>query len=137
MAGAPMLAARAALRSGVGMVNLVVAPNSVRVVQESEPYALAAPWPASDDEIDQSILKWADAVAIGPGLGRGDDSRRLLERVLRCWRGPTLLDADAVTLFEGNGDDLATRLAGRPALLTPHPVEFARLSGAKTDDVLA
>jgi NAD(P)H-hydrate epimerase len=137
MAGASVLAGRSALRSGIGMVKIVVAPASVRVIQETEPYALAAAWPSNDSALDASILKWADAVVIGPGLGRGDESRAVLERVLTNWRGPTLLDADAITLFENRAADLAALLRNRPALLTPHPLEFARIAGTKADEVLA
>ena len=137
MAGAAVLAARGAFRSGIGMVKLVVAPASLAPIQESEPQALAAAWPPDDAVVERDISKWADAVAIGPGLGRGDDSRVLLERVLRVWRGPVLLDADALTLFEGQADRLAALLAGRPALLTPHVVEFGRLAGMSAGQVLA
>lgn len=137
MAGAAILAARAALRSGIGMVKLVVAAASVPVIQEVEPHALAASWPADDAGVDEEIGKWADAVVIGPGLGRDDESRALLDRVLRRWNGPVLLDADAITLFEKRASDLAALLAGRPSLLTPHPAEFARLSGTSVDRVLA
>jgi hydroxyethylthiazole kinase-like uncharacterized protein yjeF len=136
MAGAAILAARAALRSGVGMVKLVVAQQSLPVIQEAEPHALAAEWGDSDSAVDEHIVNWADALVIGPGLGRDDDSRRVLDRVLRRWRGPTLLDADAITLFEKRTSDLATLLDGRPALLTPHPAEFARLSGSSVERVL-
>jgi hydroxyethylthiazole kinase-like uncharacterized protein yjeF len=135
MAGATVLAARAAMRSGIGMVKLVVSPDSLAAVQESEPYALGAAWPTDDATVDREI-GWADAVIIGPGLGRGNESRAVLERVLRLWKGPTLLDADAVTLFEGNARALATLLAGRPSIITPHPVEFARLAGVDVRHVL-
>lgn len=137
MAGAAILAARAALRSGIGMVKLVVAPASLPVIQEAEPHALAAIWPTSDTGVDEEIGKWADAVVIGPGLGRHDDSRALLERVLSRWKGPTLLDADAITLFENRASELASLLGGRPSLLTPHPAEFGRIVGATVDRVLA
>jgi NAD(P)H-hydrate epimerase len=136
MAGASVLAARAAMRSGVGMVKLVVAPESLGAVQESEPYALATTWLLDDDGVERDIGGWADAVIIGPGLGRGEVSRALLDRVLRSWAGPTLLDADALTLFEGNARGLAKLLAGRAAIVTPHPVEFARLAGVDVRQVL-
>jgi NAD(P)H-hydrate epimerase len=55
---------------------------------------------------------------------------------LSAWTGPTLLDADAITLFEGRADDLAARLEGRLAILTPHPVEFARLASVEPHQVL-
>ena len=136
MAGATVLAARAAMRSGVGMVKLVVAQESLAAVQQSEPYALAGEWPADDAAVDREVCGWADAVIIGPGLGRDDASRSLLERVLRRWTGPTLLDADALTLFEGDARGLAQALAGRHAIITPHPVEFARLAGVDVEHVL-
>jgi NAD(P)H-hydrate epimerase len=137
MAGAPILAARAAQRSGAGMVKLVVAPDSLLIVQESEPYALAATWGATAAVIDEEIVNWADVVVVGPGLGRGRSSRDLLDLVLARWRGRTLLDADALTLFEGRASDLAAALGGRPAILTPHPMEFARLTGSSVEHVLA
>lgn len=136
MAGASVLAARAAMRSGVGMVKLVVDSESLPVVQEAEPHALAATWPKDDDAAKHDIGSWADAVIIGPGLGRDDASRELLDRVLRVWSGPMLLDADAITVYEGRVSALAEMLAERQALLTPHPAELGRLAGRSVQDVL-
>ncbi|HEX3866847.1 MAG TPA: NAD(P)H-hydrate dehydratase [Gemmatimonadaceae bacterium] len=135
MAGASVLAARSAMRSGVGMVKLVVDARSLAAVQETEPNALAATWPA-DDGAMRAIAEWADAVVIGPGLGRSEESRALLDRVLRVWRGPTLLDADALTLWAGHAADLGAALGARPALITPHVAEFARLAGTDAGTVL-
>jgi ADP-dependent NAD(P)H-hydrate dehydratase / NAD(P)H-hydrate epimerase len=137
MAGATVLAARGAARSGVGMVKLVVAPASLPVVQEAEPTALAARWPGDDAALEREIVEWADAVAIGPGLGRNADARALLERVLRAWRGPVVIDADGLNVFAGAADALGRLLDGRPALLTPHPTEFARLAEVDIEEVLA
>lgn len=136
MAGAAILASRAARRSGVGMVKVLVADESLLAMQHDEPYALAAPWPTDDDGVAHDIAAWADCVVIGPGLGRSDASRGVLERVLRGWHGPTVLDADALTLFEGRASDLSAMLGGRPALVTPHPAEFGRLAGIAVDAVL-
>jgi NAD(P)H-hydrate epimerase len=119
------------------MVKLVVAPASVPVVQEAEPAALAARWPADDAALEREIVGWADAVAIGPGLGRGADARAFVERVLRAWRGPVVIDADGLNAFAGDADALGRLLDGRPALLTPHPAEFARLAELDVDEVLA
>jgi ADP-dependent NAD(P)H-hydrate dehydratase / NAD(P)H-hydrate epimerase len=137
MAGATVLAARAAARSSVGMVKLVIAPASVPVVQEAEPAALAAGWPADDAALEREIVDWADAVAIGPGLGRDTDARALAERVLRAWRGPVVIDADGLNVFAGDAEALGRLLGGRPALLTPHPAEFARLAEVDIAEVLA
>jgi NAD(P)H-hydrate epimerase len=61
----------------------------------------------------------------------------MVEQILRSWRGPVVLDADALNVFKGEPEALGQLLGGRPALLTPHVVEFSRLSGVATVDVLA
>lgn len=136
MAGAPMLAARAALRSGIGMVRLVVARENLPVVQAAVPEAPAHAWPETNAEVDGTINGWADAVVIGPGLGASYGSRALVERVLREYRGPVVLDADALNVFAGEAEQLGALIGDRPALLTPHPAEFARLHRAHINDVL-
>jgi NAD(P)H-hydrate epimerase len=136
MAGASILAARAAMRSGIGMVRLVVASESLSVVQSAEPFALAGVWPEKDEDVAHEIASWADGLVIGPGLGRTPATRALVDRLLAAFRGPVVLDADGLNVFEGRVDDLAHALAGRPALLTPHPAEFARLVGTDVEHVL-
>jgi NAD(P)H-hydrate epimerase len=128
MAGAAVLAARAALHSGAGLVKCVVAPASLPAVQEAVPAALAAPWPTDDTIARRDVGDWADAVLIGPGLGR-TDARVMVERVLRAFDGPVVLDADALNAFADDADALKSIVGERAALLTPHPAEFARLAG--------
>ena len=132
MAGAAILAARAALRSGIGMVRLVVDDASLDAVQKAEPLALAGRWPTDDTSVDQEIARWADALVIGPGLGKSLGTRELVERILSRFDGPVVLDADALNVFEGDLAGLARALRAPPraALLTPHPAEFARLIAA-------
>ncbi len=137
MAGAALLAARGALASGIGLVRLFVAPRNVSVAQTAVPEALAQSWPADDAAAGKEIDEWADAILLGPGLGGGADARALAERVLRCSRVPVVIDADGLNAFAGRAGDLATLLAGRPAVITPHPGEFGRLVGAAIPDVLA
>jgi hydroxyethylthiazole kinase-like uncharacterized protein yjeF len=136
MAGATILAARGALRSGAGLVKCVVAPESLLAVQESEPAALATTWPTDDDSLRHHIVDWADALLVGPGLGR-DGARALVERLLEAFDGPVVLDADALNAFAGDARALAPLLGRRAALLTPHPAELARLTGRTVDEVLA
>ena len=136
MAGAAMLAARGALRSGAGMVKCLVAPQSLGAVQSGEPAVLAGSWPTSDAEAAERISSWADAVLVGPGLG-GEHAREIVERVLRVFAGPVVLDADSLNAFAGDAAELHQLVGPRPALLTPHPVEFGRLSGLPVADVLA
>lgn len=137
MVGAPMFAARAAMRAGIGMVRLVVARECVPVVQAAVPHAMARAWPGErPEEMDDAVLRWADGVLIGPGLGDSPQSRGLVERVLRAWRGPVVVDADALNVFRGEAPALGALLAGRPALLTPHAVELSRLYDANPQEVL-
>lgn len=134
MAGAAVLAARAALRSGAGLVACHVEPTSRVAVQEAEPAALAGLWPENDDE-GRALGEWADVVLLGPGLGRSR-GREIVDRVLRGFAGPVVLDADALTVFADDVGVLRTLLGSRPALLTPHPAEFARLAGSTVTEVL-
>lgn len=137
MSGAAILAARSAWRSGVGMVKLVVARETLDSVRAAEPQSLTAAWPTSAAEVQREISSWADAVVIGPGLGPGRAAREMVERVCADFAGAVVLDADALNAFSGDAHGLAQALDGRVAVLTPHPVEYARLSGRPVDDVLA
>jgi ADP-dependent NAD(P)H-hydrate dehydratase / NAD(P)H-hydrate epimerase len=137
MAGAPMLAARAAMRSGIGMVRLVIARENLPIVQAAVPEALAHVWPENASEAESVITGWADGLVIGPGLGDSYGSRALVERVLREYHGPVVIDADALNVFAGEPEQLGELIGDRPALLTPHPMELARLLGVHINDVLA
>lgn len=137
MAGAVALAASAASRSGIGMVRLLVEGPSLAPVQASAPEATAATWPATSQELAAILSGYAHAVLAGPGLRTSSDSKGVLDALLEAWQGPTILDADAITRFEGDLHGLAAALAGRPALLTPHVRELARLIGTDVDEVIA
>ena len=137
MTGAAILAARGAWRSGIGMVKLVVAQESLVAVQEAEPQSLTAAWPTHASDVAHDIAKWADVVAIGPGLGGGTAARALVERVLGEFSGPVVLDADAINVFSSDVNGLARVLGAGRSVLTPHPAEFARLAGIAVDDVLS
>jgi hydroxyethylthiazole kinase-like uncharacterized protein yjeF len=137
MPGAVVLACRAALRSGIGLVRALVAPGNVGAVLDAAPSALISEWPTSKTEIHAGISAWANAVVIGPGLGRSHDTRELVERILADSLVPVLLDADALNVFEGDAKSLGALMKSRPALITPHPAEFARLAGVAVEEVLA
>ncbi|HET7458886.1 MAG TPA: NAD(P)H-hydrate dehydratase [Gemmatimonadaceae bacterium] len=130
MAGATVLAARGAFRSGVGLVRVMVAPASVAAAQAALPEAIALQWPDGD-----ATAPDVDAALIGPGLGRGDESRRLVEQIARSSSIPLVVDADALNDFEGDAAALGALLAGRAAVVTPHPAEAARLVGSTAAEV--
>jgi hydroxyethylthiazole kinase-like uncharacterized protein yjeF len=134
-AGAAALAARAAVSLGSGLVTVATAHPAVAPIQAQVPEAMVDPLPADADgaasgEGIAPLLEKATAVAVGPGIGLGDGPRRLLATILEKWRGPLLLDADALTLVAGRLEALRGRDV--PAVLTPHPGELGRLLGVPT-----
>ena len=134
MAGAAVLGARAALRGGVGILKVIGDPANREVLQRTCPGAIFVSW--ADANASLEAVQWAGALAIGPGLGRTAERRRLVEQVLGS-RGarPVVLDADGLSLFEGEMKGLATLLAPTD-VVTPHPGELARLTGAALGDIL-
>ena len=131
MAGAIVLATRAALASGSGLVRAFVDAPSVPALQQSVPQAIASAWDADGKEGEP----WGNALAIGPGLGRGARSESVLRAELDRHPGiPVVLDADALTLLGLGGGDAAQRLrewcGDRAVVCTPHIGEFVRLLGA-------
>jgi NAD(P)H-hydrate epimerase len=133
MAGASILAARAAYRAGAGIVRLVGHPDNREIVQTGVPGAVFESW--TDDQAD--AVAWAHALAIGPGLGRGEGSRQLVEYLLSS-RGssPAVVDADGLNAFEGDIAALSTLLTGSD-VVTPHAGEMARLLGCGVAQVVA
>src|SRR5439155_11513977 len=97
---------------------------------------LISAWQSNENQISAEISNWANAAVIGPGLGNADSTRSLVEQLVGNSKIPILLDADALNVFEGDSKSLATLLAGRPALITPHVAEFARLTGVDVTTVL-
>ena len=138
MSGAAMLVARSAMRSGIGLVRLVVPRETLPVVQGAEPHALAHAWPADDEgreAMRATLESWADVLVLGPGLGTTEVTRTLARSVLSEWRGPVVVDADGLNVFAGDVKALGRLCAGRPALVTPHVGEAARLLGDEPDAV--
>lgn len=136
MPGSVVLATRAALRSGIGLVRSIVAPENTGEVLAAAPSALISAWPTRAAEISSLISEWASAIVIGPGLGKSDKTKKLVEKILADSALPVLLDADALNIFDGDLTALARLLKGRPALITPHVAEFSRLTKVAVQKVL-
>ena len=135
MAGAPALSAMAALRSGAGLVELLVPEIVLAIAAAFDPCVMTHGFveeqggfaAAAADAITSRAAR-ADASAVGPGIGR---TRPVQDLVLDLWRnlsGPAVLDADALwALAQVQRDQLRTH-AG-PRVLTPHQGEMQRLLG--------
>lgn len=140
MAGAIVLATRAALASGIGLARAWVDAPGVPALQLGVPQAIAHAWDTGSQAGRDGDAPWGHAMAIGPGLGRGAASEAVLRAALDRHPGvPVVLDADALTLLSLGHDDPAGRLRtwcgdGRPVVCTPHPGECARLIGAPMAD---
>jgi hydroxyethylthiazole kinase-like uncharacterized protein yjeF len=115
MSGAVCLAAEAAFRADAGYVAVATHAETLPVVEARVLEAVKAPL----EEVDR-LAQRATAVAVGPGLGRGDEQRTLVRRLLRELQVPVVVDADA--LFDLEPDDWPA-----PRVLTPHSGELARL----------
>lgn len=135
MTGAAILSGLAALRSGIGLLDVYCEKESIVSIHAAIPAAIAHEWPRSAGEL-RSLARAADCVAIGPGLGNNARTRELVEQILLSWNGPVVLDADALNVFAGDLSSLGKLLSGRDAILTPHPAEMGRLLGIGTDEVL-
>ena len=139
--GAAILATRAALRGGAGLVTLA-SPASTHLICASAVYeAMTDPWPDRDGSLrfDEDRLVTAldgkAAVVTGPGLGVSVPVRRLVAWLLRESPVPMVLDADALNVLAGRLGPLRRARAG--VVLTPHPGEMARLAGITTGAVQA
>ena len=130
-AGAARLAAHAAARSGAGLVSVATRPEHVEAITSAVPEVMVRGINDSNDLTP--LLERASAVVIGPGLGQDEWAQALLD-VVGKWRGPRVLDADALNLLA------AARPSFTPgqfsdAILTPHPAEAGRLLSATTKAV--
>jgi NAD(P)H-hydrate epimerase len=123
MTGAAALTARAAFRADAGYVALAVPAESLPVVETLVLEAVKTGWrDESALETIAGLAARAGALAIGPGLGRGDGRRALVRALLERIEVPVVVDADALFELEPVVRDSAT-------VLTPHAGELARLIG--------
>jgi ADP-dependent NAD(P)H-hydrate dehydratase / NAD(P)H-hydrate epimerase len=133
MCGAPILAARMALYSGAGKVNVAF------IGTDSPPYDPPHP-ELMLHHIDQFSLDKMDALAVGCGMGQSDRAKKVLTDVLAL-DVAKLFDADALNLISSD-ENLAGKVAERGTrgdlcVLTPHPLEAARLLGSDVKKVQA
>jgi NAD(P)H-hydrate epimerase len=81
-------------------------------------------------------LRARDAVGVGPGIGRVDETAEFVRRLVHDSPVPVVLDADGLNAFEGAATSLRSQ-TGQALVLTPHPGEFARLTGLTTPQISA
>ncbi|RPI97393.1 MAG: NAD(P)H-hydrate dehydratase, partial [Candidatus Aminicenantes bacterium] len=141
--GASVLAGRAALRMGAGLVTVATAagvlPSVARGMAElmTEPLA-ETPWKtiaAAALPRAGALLKGKNAVLVGPGLSTNDSTAEFVLGLLPKIKVPCVIDADGLNVLASHLEVL--ELLEAPAVLTPHPGEFARLAGRTNEEVLS
>ncbi|HJV20684.1 MAG TPA: NAD(P)H-hydrate dehydratase [Sediminibacterium sp.] len=125
--GAALLAAKAALRTGVGLLTVAVPEKESSVIHIALPEAMVA-----DREAATTGLDRYDAIGAGPGLGTGLHTQQQIGKLIRQNTRPMVLDADALNVVSMNRDLLQE--LPEETVLTPHPKEFDRMFGPSETD---
>lgn len=139
--GAAALAAEAAMRSGGGLVTVatpasqqpIVASLIVEAMSEPLPETAARTIAAKAQEVVTELAASREAVAIGPGLGRDQETQQAVRGLVRDLDKPLALDADGLIALAGHLPTL--RGVPAPRCLTPHPGEMATMLGTTTAEV--
>lgn len=145
--GAVLLASRAALRIGAGLVTAAVPESIQPVVAGGQAELMTEPIADRDGHFDgthapaalKMLLDGKNALIVGPGIGNTDDTKRLIEWLISNASEPQramLLDADALNALASLGCETLKRARG-PVVLTPHPGEASRLLGVSTATINA
>jgi len=137
--GAPRMASMAAVRSGAGYVSCAGPETIQSTLAGASPSVPALPLPEAEDGglAPGNALRVlederADALLVGPGLGRAPSTERFVRRLVETINTPLVLDADGLNALAGHADEtLAAR--DEPPILTPHAGEFRRLAGGDVD----
>lgn len=141
MCGAEILAAKASLASGVGILKAFVCDKNYSAFCASVPEGVTIPVsttlngaPDIYEKQIYSALSESNALLVGPGLGRTEEAAKLIKRVLETTEIPVVLDADGINCICSDIDIL--RKIKAPVILTPHPGEMARLCKTTVADIL-
>ena len=137
MAGAAYLCAKSAYRVGAGLVEIFTPEENRAVLQSTLPEAIVTAYTEENStELLLSSMQKADCIAIGCGLSVTPLSRKILSTLLHnidTSKIPLIIDADALNLIAKNPSFLKYI---KGAIITPHALEFSRLSGYSVDDIL-
>jgi hydroxyethylthiazole kinase-like uncharacterized protein yjeF len=125
--GAVILGAKAALRTGIGLLTCHIPGSGNNILQVAVPEAMI-----SQDK-DETLISGIgnmdnfDAIGIGPGMGTDPVSQKAIHELLVRYKKPLVIDADALNILSLNKEWISALPAG--TIITPHPKEFERLAG--------
>jgi len=140
--GAAVMAARAALRIGAGLVTVGTPRSCLPLVARSTMELMTEALPETEEKTLSenalpkilNLMKGKDGILIGPGISSHPSTAKLVRTLLLKLNIPAVIDADALNIIAENPDVLKT--LRKPAVLTPHPGEFARLVHLSVQEVL-
>lgn len=126
--GAAVLAAKACLRGGTGLLTTHVPSCGYDIMQTAVPEAmvLTDPLPHEISTLPEDLDPYR-VIAAGPGIGTGKSAKEMVKKLLENYRRPLVLDADALNIL-GMEKELLLKIPPN-SILTPHPKEFDRLFG--------
>ena len=130
--GAAILASKAAIRSGLGLLTVHLPEEAVMPLQTSVPEAMISFDQSKDFFSRIPDLSMYNAIGIGPGLGQRPETAVALKLLIQEIKVPVVFDADALNILGDNKTWLSFLPAG--CILTPHPKEFERLAGKSADE---
>ena len=137
--GAAALTCESALRTGAGLVTLAIPDSLNAIMEEKLTETITHPYPDLKTEksikdvlaLLEELIKGADAVAIGPGIGRAILTQKLLKKLMAHLSIPAVIDADG--LFP----EIIRKHKIPLPVITPHPGEMARLMSTKIESILS
>jgi NAD(P)H-hydrate epimerase len=130
--GAAVLSAKAALRSGLGLLTIHVPACGYQVVQTAIPEAMCQVDEQTDIISEVLLDRNFSHIGIGPGIGTAKQTAKALEKILSHTKQPMVIDADGLNILGEHREYL--ELLPRNTILTPHPKEFQRLAGKPKND---
>ncbi|MBS3740930.1 MAG: NAD(P)H-hydrate dehydratase [Candidatus Cloacimonetes bacterium] len=142
LTGAAIMSAKSALEMGSGLIKLIH-PSSLSDIFETSLLEVMSKSVVETEDISispdalstiLSFVSYSDAIAIGPGISRNQETASFVREFLKENNKSTVIDADAINAFKDYNQELQ-KLSGKPYIFTPHIKEFSRLTGIDIDYV--
>lgn len=129
--GAAVLCAGGFLRSGGGLLTLLVPEDGINIVQTSVPEAMVVNFQNTATKFLPPLDQY-NVIGVGPGIGQHEEIVQRLKSLIDSYKRPMVLDADALNILASHPEWIT--VLPPDSILTPHPGEFRRLVGSWNDD---
>ena len=134
MAGAAILNALGAYRSGAGLIKIYTHEDNRVILQNQVFEGIVSTYSDYQEKEIRKLLEWSDTVLIGSGLGLSSLSKAILYQVVREAKGPCIIDGDGLTLL-ANSNQLKEQLKKGNFVLTPHIKEMSRILNTNIEKI--